>query len=521
VNVKVENKERIRMVLPVGLGPECLKEEWCLEILPRKSKVLTFWDTFEWGIWFGERVLFSCGNVYHLCARDNNGWLGPVQCEEEAVGRRRFWGEFETPSMREILEGLLGLRGLAPVAEGIFGLRQCELRNDMGKIVCRIEWTTVSTGEHEEDVLLRYCQVMPLLGYEFESTRVVELLTLRGARLSGDGPLDILLHHSNHLPQKYTLRPSFGLTRDTPAREAVSRVVRTVLAIATRNVPGIIEDLDTEFLHDYRICLRKIRSVLSLVKDVFPREATHRLRRLLGELARETNRLRDLDVYLLARDEYRGMLPPELRKCLDGMFDDFSAERECEMRRTASRMQKRAHLRLIQELEDFFRVDARHEHSPAADLPVGLLVYQCIYKRYKKIRKIAAGFGVETPDEMVHQLRIEGKKLRYLMEFFSELIPREDTAEAQKLLRRLQGRLGDFNDASVQQKSLLSYWNQNKHGSEVAFGLGGLISILYHRQQQARERIKHELDEFCGGSTASAFKRSFRLPVSDPGTNAS
>src|ERR1039457_6647643 len=319
--------ESVRLMLPGDLGPECLREEWNVDIHRQKSRVLAFWDTFEWGLWFGGHVLYSCGDVYHLCTRDG-GLLGAVQCEEKAGGRPRFWWDFETVSMRSALEGMLGLRGLSPVIEGTFRLRQCDLRNEAGKIVCRLEWSSVSAGTRREKELLHTCQVLPLLGYEAEAARVAEYLSRRGAKTSGDGPVEVLLQHANRVPQRYTLRPAFGLEAETPAREAVGRIVLTILEIASRNVPGILDDLDTEFLHDYRICLRKIRSLLSLVKDVYPVEGTRRMRKVLGDLALQTNRLRDLDVYLLARDKSLGILPPALRPPLEVMFRDYSAERD-------------------------------------------------------------------------------------------------------------------------------------------------------------------------------------------------
>jgi CHAD domain-containing protein len=519
VEVRVQNKECVRLVLPADLGPDCLREEWSVTSHRQEARDLTFWDTFEWGLWFGGRVLYSCGNVYHLCTRDE-GWLGVVLCEEESPGGRRFWWDFETVSMRTALEEMLGLRGLAPVAAGTFRIRRSEVRNEMGKIVCRLEWSSVSAGKGVEEELLHSCLVMPLLGYETEAARVTEYLTSRGAKTSGVGPLEVLLQHANRMPQVYTLRPAFGLEAETPAREAVGRIVRTILGIAIRNVPGIMDDLDTEFLHDYRICLRKIRSMLSLVKDVYPPDGSRRMRQILGELARQTNLLRDLDVYLLARNEYLGLLPPELRPPLEGMFDDFSAEREREMRRTISKMRGQSNRRCLRKLEDYFSGATSHKPSPAADLPVGPLAFRCIYKRYRKIRKIAAEIGAETPDELVHQLRIECKKLRYLMEFFSELIPGEEGAAMLKMLRRLQGRLGEFNDASMQQKALLNYWKQHKSESDVALGLGGLVSILYHRQQQTRGLIEQALEMFCEGSSAAAFKRTFKIPASAPATDS-
>jgi CHAD domain-containing protein len=505
----------VRLVIPGDLGPECLREEWNVEIHRQESRVLTFWDTFEWGLWLGGHVLYSCGDVYHLCVRDE-GWLGAALCEEKAGGRRRFWWDFETVSMRSALEGMLGLRGLAPVVEGSFRIRQSELRNQVGKIVCRIDWSSVSAGKRGEEGLLHSCRVMPLLGYESEAARVVEHLSLHGAKTDEEGPVEVLLQHADRVPQRYTLRPDFGLEAETPAREAVGRIVRTILEIAVDNMPGILNDLDTEFLHDYRICLRKIRSLLSLVKDVYPVEETRRMRKVLGDLARQTNRLRDLDVYLLARDEYLGMLPPDLRPPLEVMFRDFSAERGREVRRTVSKLRAQSCRQLFREMEEFFSEETGHKPSLAADLPVGPLVFRCIHRRYRKIRKIAVEIGAETPDAVVHQLRIECKKLRYLMEFFGELIPREEGAAMLKLLRRLQGRLGEFNDASVQQRSLLNYWEQHTSRSDVALGVGGLVSILHHRQQQTRGLIEQSLEVFCSGSTAAVFKRTFKLPSSAP-----
>ena len=515
----VKSKQSVRLALPDDLGPKRLREEWSVDTHSQESRVLTFWDTFEWGLWFGGHLLYSCGDVYHLCTREE-GWLGAVLCEERAGGRRRFWRDFETESMRAKLEGMLGLRGLAPVVEGTFRLRLCDLRNKEGKIVCRLEWASVSAGKRGEEELLRSCRVMPLLGYEAEAARMVEYLTQRGAEMSGEDPLEVLLRYANRVPRKYTLRPAFGLEMDTPAREAVGRIVRTILEIAISNVPGILNDLDTEFLHDYRICLRKIRSVLSLVKAVYPSEGTQRMREILGDLARQTNRLRDLDVYLLARDEYLGLLPPGLRPALDEMFEDFSSEREREVRRAASKIRAPASRLLLREMDEYFSEKTPHEPSPATDLPVGPLVFRRIYKRYRKIRAIAAGIGAETPDEAVHRIRIECKKLRYLMEFFTELIPKEEGAAMQRMLRRLQNRLGEFNDASVQQKSLLDYWEQKRSGTEIALGVGGLVSILYHRQQQTRGLIEQALEGFCGGSTAANFKHTFKLPASVPATDS-
>ena len=293
-----------------------------------------------------------------------------------------------------------------------------------------------------------------------------------------------------------------------------------MLMIARSNEAGIRSDLDTEFLHDYRICIRKIRSALGLINGVYAEEETLRVRTILRDLACETNRLRDLDVYLLAREEYMGLLPPAFQPALDMMFRDFESERARAFKKVAVHMRSAARIRLIEDLDVFFREGSSHPSAIAAELPVGPLVFQRIYKRYRRIRKIAGGLGPDAPDEVLHDLRIQCKKLRYLMEFFGELIPQEKAAAMEKPLRRLQGRLGEFNDGSVQQKFLLDYWEQTQRAAGekdgMALSLGGLISILHYRRMQQRDRIHESLASFLSASTAELFKQTFRLPSDEP-----
>ncbi len=498
--------------LPDEPGLECLRSRWDLESWPLETRNLVFWDTFEWGVWFGGYLLYSCENLYQLTERLER-WPGKPLYEEAAPESRRFWQEFETGPLRKALRDLLGLRGLTAVAEGSFRRQLHDLRNEAGKVICRLELRSVSELKPEK-MLLQVCQVLPLRGYETEAREVTACLTGAGAAPCEQNPVDLLLQKSGNLPHRYTLRPDFGLEKATPAREAIGTIVRTMLAVVHANLPGILHDLDTEFLHDYRICLRKIRSLLSLVKGVYPAADIQQIRATLGDLARQTNRLRDLDVYLLAREEYLGLVPPVFRPALSSMFDDFLTERETEVRNVIALHASSAFQQLLHEVSEFFAEEISHSTSPAAELPVGPLVFARIYRRYRKICKIAAGITVSTPDAGIHQLRIECKKLRYLMEFFNELIPGDVPTLLQKQLRRLQGRLGEFNDASVQQSSLLDYRERHTPGPEVALGLGGLISILYQRQQQSRTLIGQSLDEFCSASTAAIFKRTFNIPAS-------
>ena len=98
----MESREYMRLALPGDLGPDCLQDDWRVDIHPQESMPVTFWDTFEWGIWYGGHALFSCGELYRLGKRNvpEDDWLEAGLCEEQATGRPRFWGDFKSEPMR-------------------------------------------------------------------------------------------------------------------------------------------------------------------------------------------------------------------------------------------------------------------------------------------------------------------------------------------------------------------------------------------------------------------------------------
>ncbi|MCX8955640.1 CHAD domain-containing protein, partial [Ruegeria sp. NA] len=80
-----------------------------------------------------------------------------------------------------------------------------------------------------------------------------------------------------------------------PSGEVAAKIIQTYLRVARQNEEGVIADIDTEFLHDYRVSLRKIRSVISLFKSVLSVAQTAELKRVFSDLMTRTVPLRDLD----------------------------------------------------------------------------------------------------------------------------------------------------------------------------------------------------------------------------------
>jgi len=114
----------------------------------------------------------------------------------------------------------------------------------------------------------------------------------------------------------------------------------------------------------------------------------------------------------------------------------------------------------------------------------------------------------------LHRLRIDCKKLRYLLEFFSSLFPENQMQKLIKQLKQLQENLGDFNDLSVQQTFLIDYLQMIKPKSAQAVmsaaATGGLITRLALSHQQVRSQFLSVFEQFDSPANRRRFETLFK-----------
>jgi len=278
---------------------------------------------------------------------------------------------------------------------------------------------------------------------------------------------------------------------------------------------GIIQDIDTEFLHDFRVAVRRTRSALGQIKEVFPAEDTNGFKAKFSEIGKATNELRDHDVYLLKEDSYKKMLPVDLRKGLDPLFDSLAAERTVAQRKCAGFFESDSYKKIISSWESFLNsTDTGTGNAKNADIPIIDVAKEHIWKKYSRIIKIGSKITNKTPGPKLHSLRIECKKLRYLLEFFTSLFPEDDIKNIIKHLKNLQDNLGDFNDLHVQQESLKTFLGTHNIGydhsrANTQAAAGGLISVLYQKQLGVRMKFSDNFAEFSDKETSILFNKLF------------
>ncbi|KVW10505.1 metal-chelation protein CHAD [Burkholderia cepacia] len=211
------------------------------------------------------------------------------------------------------------------------------------------------------------------------------------------------------------------------------------------NEGGVLEYDDPEFVHQMRVALRRLRTLMRF----FPRFADRQWRDTLGVdmhwLAALLGMVRDWDVFateslpaLIAADggdgEWNGTLDAARAQCV-------AARGEL---RQALHSARYARLTLGW-LEWLGSLALPHAEDDAPSL-----------RRHatKRVRRLFghlyASPSLTSLDTAArHRVRIDAKRLRYALEFFASLASRRTRTETVKTLARVQSVLGEANDAIV------------------------------------------------------------------------
>ncbi len=432
--------------------------------------------------------------------------------EQHVTAEWKLAGDLEEGSVSRLLIDISPLRAFLPVAKVKVRREDGQLLDDEGKTLARFHFLAVSRARKVAVI----GATQPLRGYAQAHGVLQQALDQYGATACTG--FDDLYRHLGIEKKEYSAKPVIPLDPGAPLKDTGVAIIRTLLQLVRCNEKGIIEDIDTEFLHDYRVGLRKVRSVVTLLSGIFTEEDTARLKAEFGELTKKTNTLRDLDVYLLGREAYFQLVPPISHVGLRLLFSKLAADRREEQKKVQAFLKSRGYMRQITALQKLFAESANLGGGRLAREKTLAFACRLILKRYRKVCKTARDIDENTPDPVLHRLRIHCKKLRYLMEFFAPLFPEEEMRRLIKSLKVLQDNLGRFNDYSVQQQFLSGVASDPKrdfHVLQIAQAIGALTAMLYRLQMEERGKIMENLARFDSPEVRAEFQELFH-PKENP-----
>jgi CHAD domain-containing protein len=424
--------------------------------------------------------------------------------------------------MRSLLEPVVEMRALQPVATQRFVVRSYRVLNDDEKTVARVVIEhPAAGGPHKASSTGSRVSVVASRGYSDEAAATARIIAkVAGLTPSHQSTLAQALSATGRSAGDYSSKLDIALTRDMPTEYAVRRIMRALLDAAQRNVPGVVAGTDTEFLHDLRVAVRRARSTLKVTGDALPSaqaDAASVALKWLGDLTTPT---RDLDVYLLGLDELAAeVTAPGWTASQLGPFRDFlvaaqASEQAVLVRSLRSVRAKRAFAEwaAVSTAGDLPAEDAAVD-ADATELPanapavarVESVAKSAVTRAFKRVIKAGNAITAESPPSDLHDLRKRCKELRYSLEIFGSL----HSAVAQRALiddlKKLQDCLGEFQDTEVQQHAIRTFATQmlaadssNAATVEAVMAMGRLADRLGERQVVARGTFAVLFERFAG-----------------------
>ena len=349
--------------------------------------------------------------------------------------------------------------------------------------------------------------VEPVRGYERDFERVVGRLRDGLGLAPLDVPLfDAAVTAAGGRPEGVSSKPEVDLACGTRADVAAGVVLLRLADIAEANVQGTLDDVDTEFLHDLRVAVRRARSVLRELARVHTPAPRARLRTELKWVQTVTGPLRDLDVQLLEWDEVAGERTDELAP-LRALLEQRRARELVRVRRALRGRRFAAALEAWRALGS-----APPSEEPRAALPIDAVAADRIRKVYRRMIRDGGRIDDASPDEDLHELRKRGKELRYLLELFGSLFPSDVVKPLVRALKDLQDVLGRFQDRSVQTEMLRANADElaalsGGPGAVLAAGL--VISALEADQRDARAHFAERFAAFSSPEQRKLVRGTF------------
>ena len=507
--------------LPEGLTAEELERRISSRFeaasSPETVEAKTFHDSFDWRI-------HRSGGSYETAG------FGPrrIHLWREAEGRVRhrlrhpgnpgFPADLPPGPLRNDLAAVLSMRRLLPLVDSSQRVHTIAVLDDEAKttVRVRIESGTSALSEGGEiHELEPRVTIAPLRGYDRERRRVVGFLREEcGLLPAAAGELAHALEPLGRAPGDYTSKFQLLLDPVMPARDAARAIHLSLLTGMLRNQEGIRRDLDSEFLHDFRVAIRRTRSALTQIREVYPALDVERFNEEFRWLFTETGPKRDLDVYLLKMEVYKEGLAGEIRADLDPLQEFLQRQQKLAQDRLVAILDSERYRRLVEEWRAFLTEDpagsllARNAERPAREL-----ASERIWRVYRRMAKRGRAIGADTPAAALHDVRIRGKKLRYLLEFFRSLYPEQAVGQLVAELKRLQDNLGDFNDYRVQRQTLQRFAAEMAEEGSASvrthLAMGRLLAQLEAGQAAERKRFAKRFDRFASQENRKTFARLF------------
>ncbi len=497
--------------------------ERLLESLPLEAESpeqyrIHYYDSFDWRLFrAGKALKWEQRNGDSRCCLCSLGDAGTAVSMPLKQAPPRFSADLPAGRLQQRLNGMLAPRALLPVASVETHSQCLRLSNKEGKTLARLflEQHKLIGPDAGSRTLDKQIRLVPLRGYQHAADRISARLEKKFGLETGDhNLLTRALAALGRRPGEYSSRLNIPLDPKLRTDAALRRVLLVLLDAIEANEAGTINDLDSEFLHDFRVAVRRTRSALGQMKAAFPPATLERYRKEFAWMGDITSPTRDLDVYLLKFKGYQAQLPEALREDLQPLHDFLQRHQREEQARLSAALNGERYRKLKRSWRRYL-TSPLPERPGAGDArkPIAEVARRRTWRMYRRVMREGLAITADSPPPELHELRKSCKKLRYLIEFFQTLFPGDEIRRLIKELKALQDNLGDFQDLDVQSHTLGQFSAQMREENTVSprteLAIQTLREALQARMQAVRGDFEARFRHFSRKTNNQRFQRLY------------
>lgn len=412
-----------------------------------------------------------------------------VEAEHQVTGRALDLSVIEDDAVRERLLELIGDAPLSECFETVMKRTTRELarEHDGARIELAFDTGNILAGSGSQ----------PLVELELELKEGPSLAVFDAARaLLKSVPFRFSPYSKAERGYRFAegqvqqeLKPYFAeatsLVSGSTVELALRDVLRSCLTQIAENRLAVLASDDPEGPHQLRVGLRRLRSAFRLFKPVLNPATTAPLDAMARLIAAEAGALRDLDVLIdeIVMDPIDAA--PE-SVAFDKLLQDLNAARADSTRSTLANHLKSAEvnefiLNLAAYTECRGWLDPENfDQSGLLAQPIESLASRALARQWKKVLR----YGKRIEDLSIperHEMRKAMKKLRYGVEFFGSLYPRERVKPLLKRMKKLQDIFGYLNDVAMAEELPTKCSSSARADPEIAQAIGFVIG--WHEAQ--------------------------------------
>jgi CHAD domain-containing protein len=280
------------------------------------------------------------------------------------------------------------------------------------------------------------------------------------------------------------------ITPEMPAQYALALMLSHETRQLEKSEAILRHHQDDEALHNFRISIRRTRALIGQTKSILGVERVRPFMQGFKWIGSFTTPVRDLDVLALKLQDYGQALPVDYRENLNIIKTFLDQQRELAYATLIKDIQSEHYHHLINDWKEFLNGFLIDDGTTPSDKTILSVANSKTWSTYKEVLKEGRAITDESPPEALHELRKTCKKLRYLIDFFSDLHPRKPVKQLIRILKKLQDYLGDFQDAEAH----LQLFNQYRHHKalqptqRIAFLL--IVELLIGELHEREARLR-------------------------------